>query len=60
MRAGAIPKFVDVDHETWNMDVSQVERAITKRTKAILAVHCMAYLLTWTLSWKLPVSMSLP
>lgn len=36
---GATPVFVDVDPLTFNMDVSQVERKITPRTKALLPVH---------------------
>lgn len=36
---GAIPVFVDVDHETWNIDVSKIEEKITDKTKAILPVH---------------------
>jgi len=36
---GARPIFVDVDPVTFTMDVSQLERAITSRTKAILPVH---------------------
>jgi dTDP-4-amino-4,6-dideoxygalactose transaminase len=36
---GATPVFVDVDPVTCTMDVSQVERRITPRTKAILPVH---------------------
>lgn len=36
---GAKPVFVDVDEETLNIDSSKVERAITKKTKAILPVH---------------------
>lgn len=39
LRRGAIPIFVDADSETWNMDVSQVKRKVTERTKAIMAVH---------------------
>ena len=37
--AGARPIFVDIDPRSYTMDVSQIERAITKRTKAILPVH---------------------
>lgn len=36
---GARPVFVDVDPETLNMDVTQVEAALTERTKALLPVH---------------------
>ena len=36
---GARPVFVDVDAETLNMDVTQIEAAITDRTKVILPVH---------------------
>lgn len=37
--AGARPIFVDVDPQTLNMDPSQVEAAITPKTKALLPVH---------------------
>ncbi len=36
---GAVPRFVDVLPDTWNLDPAQVEAAITPRTKAIIAVH---------------------
>jgi perosamine synthetase len=36
---GAEPKFVDILPETWCLDPSLVEKAITHRTKAIIAVH---------------------
>jgi perosamine synthetase len=39
VRAGAVPKVVDSDPITWNMDVKQVEVKITKKTKAIMVVH---------------------
>ena len=38
-RNGAKPVFVDVEPETFTMDVSKVEAKITKKTKAILPVH---------------------
>ncbi|MDX6476142.1 MAG: hypothetical protein QOH95_1653, partial [Gaiellaceae bacterium] len=37
--AGAIPVLVDAEPETRTIDVSQVEAAITPRTRAILPVH---------------------
>lgn len=36
---GATPVWVDVDPATYNLDVAQVEAAITSRTKAIMPVH---------------------
>lgn len=36
---GAKPVFVDVDPVTYTMDPALIERAITKKTKAILPVH---------------------
>lgn len=39
VRAGAVPVVVDCDPETWNMDVSRIERLVTPRTRVIMAVH---------------------
>jgi dTDP-4-amino-4,6-dideoxygalactose transaminase len=36
---GATPVFVDVDPVTYTLDVEQVQRRITPRTRAILPVH---------------------
>src|SRR5690606_34024350 len=36
---GATPVFVDVDPDTYLMDVEQVEAAITPRTRCLLPVH---------------------
>lgn len=36
---GAKPVFVDIDPVTYNIDVANIEKKITKRTKAILPVH---------------------
>ncbi len=36
---GAKPVFVDIDKRTFNMDLADVEKKITKRTRAIIAVH---------------------
>jgi dTDP-4-amino-4,6-dideoxygalactose transaminase len=38
-RLGARPIFVDVHADTFNLDVSRVESALSPRTKAIIAVH---------------------
>lgn len=37
--ANAVPVFVDINIETFNIDVSKIEAAITPRTKAIIPVH---------------------
>jgi dTDP-4-amino-4,6-dideoxygalactose transaminase len=37
----AIPCFVDIEPSTYNIDPSEVEKAINKNTKAILCVHQM-------------------
>ena len=37
--SGAKPVFVDIDPRSFTMDVSQIEAAVTGRTKAILPVH---------------------
>ncbi len=36
---GAIPVFVDVEEDTYNIDPSKIEAAITDKTKAIIPVH---------------------
>ena len=36
---GATPVFADVDPVTWNIDPGDIERKITKKTKAIIPVH---------------------
>ncbi|MFT9849585.1 DegT/DnrJ/EryC1/StrS family aminotransferase [Aneurinibacillus sp. REN35] len=38
-QVGAIPVFVDVNEQTYNIDVNLIEGAVTTRTKAILPVH---------------------
>ena len=37
--AGATPVFVDVEPDTYNLDMQAVEAAITPKTGAIIAVH---------------------
>jgi dTDP-4-amino-4,6-dideoxygalactose transaminase len=36
---GAIPVFVDIEERTFNLDVKQIEKSITPKTKAIIPVH---------------------
>ena len=36
---GAVPVFVDIDPKTFNIDPALIEKAVTKRTKAIIPVH---------------------
>jgi len=36
---GARPVFVDIDIKTLNIDVSKIEEAITRKTRAIMPVH---------------------
>ena len=36
---GGVPNFVDIDPLTMNIDYKKIEKAITKKTKAIVAVH---------------------
>ena len=37
--AGGVPVYVDVDGDTLNLDVDDVERKITPRTRAVIAQH---------------------
>lgn len=39
VRSGAKPVLVDSDPDTWNMDVTQIEEKLSRRTKAIMVVH---------------------
>lgn len=41
LQVGAIPVFVDVELENFNLNVKQIEDAITPKTKAIMPVHLL-------------------
>lgn len=41
LQFGAVPVFVDVDRHTHNIDVSQLELALSPRTKAIMIAHSL-------------------
>ncbi len=43
IRAGAIPVFVDIDENTYCLDVKQVEARITGKTRAVIAVHLFGH-----------------
>src|SRR5271165_2924105 len=38
-RVGALPIFVDIDAQTFNINPARIEAAVTPKTKAILPVH---------------------
>ena len=39
LMANGVPVFVDIDPDTYNIDASKIEPAITDKTKAIIPVH---------------------
>lgn len=41
LQAGAVPVFVDVELGTYNVDVQQLEAAISPKTKAIMLAHTL-------------------
>ena len=43
LRVGANPIFVDIDKNSYCLDCSKVEEYISKKTKAIIAVHLYGY-----------------
>ena len=40
---GAIPIPIDIEKETWQMDVTKIEEKINKKTKAIMVVHLFGH-----------------
>jgi CDP-6-deoxy-D-xylo-4-hexulose-3-dehydrase len=46
-QSGFVLRFVDIDRRTLNMDVSQIEAAITQKTKAIFAVNLLGNPVDW-------------
>jgi perosamine synthetase len=39
IHAGAIPVLADVEHDTWTIDLDELRKLITPRTRAIMPVH---------------------
>lgn len=54
-RVGAKPVFVDIKHETFNLDPEQVEAAITPNTKAIMPVHIFGQCAEMDPLWRIAV-----
>ena len=40
---GAIPIPIDIEKETWQLDVSKIEKKINNKTKAIMVVHLFGH-----------------
>lgn len=43
LKQGLKPVFIDCDLQTWNMKIEDIEKSITQKTKAIMAVHIYGY-----------------
>jgi len=43
MYCGAIPRFIDIDHLTYNMNPQLIEHNITSKTKAIIPIHAFGH-----------------
>ena len=43
IKSGAVPVLIDSELATWNMDADLIQEKITKKTKAIMAVHVYGF-----------------
>jgi dTDP-4-amino-4,6-dideoxygalactose transaminase len=59
-RLGAKPVFVDIEPDTFNLDVHQVENKITPRTKAIMPVHLFGQSVDMEPLWHIAERHNLP
>lgn len=59
-RVGAVPKFVDIDPVTYNLDPELVEQEINDKTKAIMPVHIFGQCADMESLWRLSVRHNLP
>ena len=39
LHRGATVKFADIDPKTWNIDPQEIEKSVSRRTKAVIPVH---------------------
>jgi len=53
VRLGAKPVYVDIDPDTYNIDVNAIERAITPRTRAILPVDLFGQMTDRQALWRI-------
>lgn len=53
VRLGARPVYVDIDPDTYNIDVSAIERAITGRTRALLPVDLFGQMTDREALWRI-------
>jgi CDP-6-deoxy-D-xylo-4-hexulose-3-dehydrase len=47
LRAGLVPVFVDVEPDTYNIDVDRITEAVTPRTRAVLAANLIGNVPDW-------------
>lgn len=57
---GAKPVFVDIEPDTYNIDISQLEKAITSKTKAIMPVSLFGQMPDYTAINKIAEKYNLP
>ena len=60
LRCGATPVFVDIELDSFNMDVALVSRAITPRTKAIMPVHLYGQCADMAELWRIGEQFGIP
>jgi len=52
-RLGARPVFVDIDPDSWNLDLDDVARKITPRTKVVMPVHLFGQCVEMEPLWRM-------
>ncbi len=59
-RTGAKPVFVDIRPDTYNIDTTQIEAAITEKTKAIMPVHLFGQCADMDPIWRIATHHGIP